>query len=151
MLYCILIIDKPMKQYFHFSYDVENVTQRIEQEVGDSKPYDTAKRFLLCVVKQTKPHKITSYVGSTLILEYEVDDEMKDFAFKLDAYLKQELSNYFNYVLSRIWVGKRHENNKNVLFLFSNPDTNLNTDFQKLYANLNCVFKNLTVNKFSPQ
>lgn len=121
---------------YHLSYDAKD----LKENFGDN--YDEAKRFIVCVLMQTKFVSIKSYTASTFIVHY--NGNIKSFSDKLFKYLKSQLSPYFHYTISRI--AKYDKSDK--IILSYNANKNIEQDLDKLIANITCNFKGKPIAKF---
>lgn len=103
--------------HYHLSYDAINCKKHFNDD------YDEAKRYLLCTILSI-PHQYLKSLGSlcesTLLIELVNDDS--DRLFK---YLKENLSTYFYFVITRIAITNgeheiEHNENKTLMDNFKN-------------------------------
>lgn len=113
-----------MPQY-HLSYD----TIDCKKHFNDN--YDEAKRYLLCVLSSIPNIKLYSFCESTITIHLDTNNSNKLF-----KYLKQNLSSYFYYYVSRIATRNDLTHIKD-----GNRNSSLNKKFQEELKKLDC--KNL--------
>lgn len=111
-------------EHYHFSYDVYDLDSNFET-------YDEARRFLLCVIKNTSPTDVHSYNASSLIISY---DQVQPNLFD---YLHNNIGPYFYFTLSLIAFT---EGPKYVPMVYKFPNKSLDIALQGDLKNLTCDF-----------
>lgn len=116
---------KTLNRRYHFTYDVKDCNKHFG---GDS---NKARRFILCVLKNSTAIDISRSCETTLIITY------KSIQPKLFPYLKKNLEKYFYYSVSLI--AKNGETNHEYFEINSN---------ESLEESIKAEWKDLTCDDF---
>jgi hypothetical protein len=123
-----------MKRFYHLSYDAIDHETNFKNE--GSNTYDAAREYIMCVLHNTAPTSVKSYVASTIILEYDVEIEIGDkFNTALYDFLSKTLTPYFHFIITRTMLFKQ-----DIIHARKNININIRTDFDRDYKKKTCKF-----------